>query len=58
MPLINSIFHWLHKNNFKLENNSVQLMVKDFNDEEDSLNNYDRYNNRNLAYLPDENIKC
>lgn len=58
LPLINAIFYYLHKNNFHLETNNVVLMVKDSNTEIEAEDDYDLFKNRNIVYLPEEDVTC
>ena len=55
-PLINAIFYYLYKNNYKLDSNTITLGIKDSNTESNAETDYDYYNNRNIIYLPDESI--
>ncbi len=55
-PLINAIFYYLYKNNYRLDNNSLVLAIKDSNVEENASTDYDYFNNRNIIYLPEESI--
>ena len=58
LPLINAVFYWLHRNNLKLDNNDVQLMISDSNLEKHTENDYERYCNRNVVSIPEEGIRC
>ena len=53
-PLINAIFYYLYKNNYRLESNTIALGVKDSNIEANAETDYDYYSNRHIIYLPDE----
>ena len=58
IPLINAVFYWLHKHNLKLENNDVQLMIKDSNIESDVESDYEIFKNRNVVSIPEEGVRC
>ena len=53
-PLINAIFYYLYKNNYRLESNTLTLGIKDSNIEASAETEFDYYNNRHIIYLPDE----